>query len=242
MVEGATEHGTMVDGCVVTPMIENEDDMVEGVETRLATKYNGVATPYDGTVGMPRNAVVEGDRMIEMEIGCDVYGMMETRDQMVEEAAVMEAKNEHEDDRMDGAMVKYEEHDNGGNENDEMVEGLKKTKQGTLRHFFSKPITFRARPNGENGGGSSQGGVDGLVDKTRWREPDVTNCNDSMKGVGVKKIKAQAKMKRKRGAKSGTGKKTRSKGSNCSQKSICNYLICEKRPVEVEDSLGRKTY
>ena len=125
-------------------------------------------------------------------------------------------------------------------ENDELRIGLKKTKQGTIRHFLTKPINFRARSSVDDGGGSLGGGVDGMVDVSRWREPDEKSCNDALT-KRVFKTKAVAKNKRKRGAKSATGKGPgMNKGSDSSQQTIMGFLICEERPVGVRNSLGSK--
>ena len=81
-----------------------------------------------------------------------------------------------------------------------------------------------------------------MVDVSRWKEPDKKSCDDSLT-KRVFKSKAVAKSKRKRGARSTTGRepgKSKSKGYDSSQQKIIGFLILEERPVGVRNSLGSK--
>ena len=128
-------------------------------------------------------------------------------------------------------------------EKDEVVLGLKKTKQGTIRHYLSKQTNFRAQSSKEDGGGSSGGGMDDMVDVSMRKENDKKSCNDS-KTKRVSKIKAAAESKRKREAKSKTGKgprKIKGKGYDSSQQTtLMGFLIRDDQPVGVRNSLGSK--
>ena len=115
---------------------------------------------------------------------------------------------------------------------------LNKKKQGTIKNFLFKLNCFGDESNNGNGGGSTGDGMERLVEGAS-RESCVQVCTDP-RPRGKKTLRAPATTKRKRGAKSKSGRETGNSkdGSDSSQSSMMMFLRSKERPVEVGNSQG----
>ena len=124
-----------------------------------------------------------------------------------------------------------------GEDRRRLLQRLNTSKQGTISHFLTNGNYFGASSTNGNGGGDTRDGMDGRKTGRRWRKACVTTDRIS-KPMGFKKTKAPANIKRKRGAKSKTGKETGLERSDSSQSTLLGFIRWEARPEEVGNSPG----
>ena len=78
-------------------------------------------------------------------------------------------------------------------------------KQGTINHFFTEKSSLRTQESTQGGGGWKVGGVRTMTGGPRPTDSTLQTI-DGSKNRGLKKTKAQARKKPKKGAKSTRGR------------------------------------